>query len=198
MDTPVRCRCGQLEGQLSFTERAGRAVCYCRDCQAFARFLGSPERILNDLAGTDIVATSPRFLRIVRGKQQLRCMSLSERGLLRWYTACCRTPIGNTPRDPKLSYVGLVHSCLAGSPIELDATFGPANVAINTASASGTVNTTPWPAFRAVLKILRNVGSSRLSGRYRDNPFFMPGTAQPLVTPQVLTATERQLLRGNV
>jgi hypothetical protein len=197
MDFPVRCRCGQLEGQLGFAERAGRAVCYCRDCQAFARFLGSPERILNDLSGTEIVATSPRFLRIVRGKQQLRCMSLSERGLLRWYTACCRTPIGNTPRDPKLSYIGLVHSCLAGSPIELDAAFGPAKVAINTTSASGTVNSTPWPAFRAVFKILRNVGSSRLSGKYRDNPFFVPGTAQPLVTPQVLTATERQVLRGD-
>jgi hypothetical protein len=197
MDFPVRCRCGQLEGQLTFTERAARAVCYCRDCQAFARFLGNPERILNELAGTDIVATSPRFLRIVRGKEQLRCMSLSEKGLLRWYTACCRTPIGNTPRDPKLSYVGLVHSCLAGSPIELDAAFGPNKVAINTASANGTVNSTPWSTFRAVLKIMRNVGGSRLSGKYRDNLFFMPGTAETVVTPLVLTATERHVLRGD-
>ena len=196
MDFPVRCRCGQLEGQLTFTERAGRAVCYCRDCQAFARFLGNPEQILNDYAGTDIVATSPRFLRIARGKEQLRCMSLSEKGLLRWYTACCRTPIGNTPRDPKLPYVGLLHSCLAGSPKELDSAFGPASVAINTASASGTVDTTPWSTFRTLLKIMRNVLGSRLSGKYRDNPFFMPGTAQPAVTPQVLTATERKVLRG--
>jgi hypothetical protein len=124
-------------------------------------------------------------------------MSLSEKGLLRWYTACCRTPIGNTPRAPKLSYVGLVHSCFAGSPIELDAAFGPSKVAINTASANGTVNSTPWSTFRAVLKIMRNVWGSRLSGKYRDNPFFMPGTAEPLVAPQVLTATERQVLRGD-
>ena len=197
MDFPVRCRCGEFEALLRFPERAGRAVCYCRDCQAFARFLGNPERILNDLAGTDVIATSPRFLRIVRGEQQLRCMSLSETGLLRWYTACCRTPIGNTPRDPKLSYVGLVHNCLAGSPLELDAAFGPAKVAVNTASASGNVTTTPWHTFRAVLKIVRNVAGTRLSGRYRDNPFFVAGTARPLVTPQVLSATERQVLRGD-
>jgi hypothetical protein len=197
MDFPVRCRCGQLEGRLTFTERAGRAVCYCRDCQAFARFLGNPERILNGLAGTEIVATSPRFLQIVRGEEQLRCMSLSEKGLLRWYTACCRTAIGNTPRDPKLSYVGLIHSCLAGSPIELDAAFGPTKAAINTASANGKVNTTPWSTFRVSLKIMRNVLSSRLSGKYRDNPFFMPRTAHPLITPQVLTVTERQVLRGD-
>jgi Family of unknown function (DUF6151) len=124
-------------------------------------------------------------------------MSLSEKGLLRWYTACCRTPIGNTPRDPKLSYVGLVHSCLAGSPIELNAAFGPTKVAINTASANGAVNSTPWPTFRAMLKIMRNVLGSRLSGKYRDNPFFIHGTAEPLAAPQVLTLTERQVLRGD-
>ena len=197
MDFPVRCRCGQLEGKLAFTERAGRAVCYCHDCQAFARFLGHPERILNDRAGTDVVATSPRFLRITRGKEQVRCMSLSEAGLLRWYTACCRTPIGNTPRDPKLSYVGLVHSCLAGSPVELDQAFGPAKVAINTASATGAVHATPWSTVGTVFKIARNVLGSRLSGEYRDNPFFRAGTAEPMVMPQVLTAAERHALRGD-
>ena len=196
MDFPVRCRCGQLEGQLTCTERAARAVCYCRDCQAFARFLGNPERILNAHAGTDIVATSPRFLRIAKGKEQLRCMSLSDKGLLRWYTACCRTPIGNTPRDPRLSYVGLVHSCLAGSPDALAAAFGPARVAINTASASGPVAATRWPMAWAVLKIMRNVWGARLGGKYRHTPFFMAGTARPLVAPQVLTASERQALRG--
>lgn len=196
MDLPVRCRCGQFEGQLGSPERAGRAVCYCRDCQAFARFVGEPERILDAAAGTDIIATSPRFLRIARGQQQLRCMSLSEKGLLRWYTACCRTPIGNTPRDPKMSYVGLVHSCLAATPGELDAAFGPPRVALNTASASGTVKGTPWATLGAMLKIIRNVAGSRLGGKYRDNPFFVPGTAQPLASPQVLTAAERAALRG--
>jgi len=186
-----------VQGQLASTERAGRAVCYCRDCQAFARFLGEPERILNEQAGTDVVATSPRYLRITRGQEQVRCMSLSESGLLRWYAACCRTPIGNTPRDPRISYVGLVHSCLAGSPVELDQAFGPARVAVNTASARGTVHATPWPMLGAVFKIARNVAGSRLSGKYRDNPFFKAGTAEPVVAPQVLTSAERHALRGD-
>jgi hypothetical protein len=197
MDFPVRCRCGQVEGQLASTERAGRAVCYCRDCQAFARFLGDPERILNERAGTDVVATSPRFLRITRGQDQIRCMSLSETGLLRWYTACCRTPIGNTPRDPRLSYVGLVHSCLAGSPVELDQAFGPARVAVNTASASGPVHATTWAMLGAAFKIAFNVLDNRLGGKYRDNPFFKAGTARPVVEPQVLTSAERRALRGD-
>ena len=45
---------------------------------------------------------------------------------------------------------------------------------------------------------MRNVLGSRLSGKYRDNPFFMPGTAEPLVVPQVLTVPERRVLRGDV
>jgi hypothetical protein len=196
MDFPVRCRCGQVEGRLAGAKRGARAVCYCRDCQAFARFLGQPERILNEQAGTDVVATSPRFLRITRGQEQVRCMSLSQNGLLRWYTACCRTPIGNTPRNPKLSYIGLVHNCLAGSPAELDQAFGPARVAVNTASATGPVHATPWALPGAVLKIARTVLSARLGGGYRDNPFFVAGTARPVAEPQVLTSAERRALRG--
>jgi hypothetical protein len=38
---------------------------------------------------------------------------------------------------------------------------------------------------------MRNVLGSRLSGKYRDNPFFLPGTTEPLVAPQVLTVAER-------
>jgi hypothetical protein len=49
---------------------------------------------------------------------------------------------------------------------------------------------------RAVLRIMRNVWGARLSGKYRDNPFFAPGTAQPVVAPQVLTASERRVLQG--
>jgi len=102
---PLRCACGRLEGHVAATHRAGRAICYCRDCQAFARFLGSPEATLDVLGGTDIITTAPRFVQFTAGTEQLQCMSLGPRGLLRWYAGCCRTPIGNTPRNPKLSYV---------------------------------------------------------------------------------------------
>jgi Family of unknown function (DUF6151) len=193
---PLRCACGRLEGQVAATHRAGRAICYCHDCQAFARFLGAPETTLDALGGTDIIATAPRFVQFTTGTEQLQCMSLGPRGLLRWYAGCCRTPIGNTPRNPKLSYVGLVHNCLAGASAERDAAFGPARLAANPKSASGRVAATPLPMLLAALKILRNVGGSRLSGTYRQNPFFRAGTDELIVPPQVLTAAQRQALRG--
>jgi hypothetical protein len=197
MHFPLRCRCGSVQGLLDAPERASRAVCYCRDCQAFARFLGEPERVLNADAGTDIIASTPRRVRFTRGLGQLRCMSLSDKGLLRWYASCCRTPIGNTPRDPKLSYIGLVHSCLAGSAAEQDAAFGPARVAINTASASGTVRSTPVAGLLALVKIFGRVAGARLSGGYRSNPFFDPATSRPIVAPQVLSPAQRKELRGD-
>jgi len=38
---------------------------------------------------------------------------------------------------------------------------------------------------------------SRLSGKYRENPFFRPGGAEPIVAPEVLSRAERRALRGD-
>lgn len=195
MNFTLRCHCGRLQGQLASTQRAGRARCYCRDCQAFARFLGNPSAILDESGGTDIVATVPGFVSFSAGQEQLRCVSLSPTGLLRWYAACCRTPIGNTPRDPRLPYVGLVRSCLAGTPAQVDAAFGPARMALHTRSARSTVAAMPWATLGAVLKIMRNGAGARLTGQFRKNPFFEAGSARPIAEPQVLTLTERRELQ---
>jgi hypothetical protein len=198
MSFPIRCSCGAVEGVLASPQRAARAICYCRDCQAYARFLGKPERTLDALGGTDILATRPDFVRFTRGADQLRCVSLSEKGLLRWYAACCRTPIGNTPRDAKFPYVGLVHDCLAASASERDAVFGPARTVLNVGSASGAVKPARLALVFGIFRIMRNVLSARLGGKYRDNPFFDVAAGSPVAEPQVLSAQERKALGANV
>jgi hypothetical protein len=195
MDLRLRCACGAIEGRVEAAERAGRAVCYCRDCRAYARWLGRPERTLDAAGGTDIVATAPRCVHLDRGLAHLRCMSLGPRGLYRWYAGCCRTPIGNTPRDPRLSYVGLVRDAIAASPEALDAAVGPAVTRVSAASALTRLDPTPLHTLRAALKIVRGIGGARLTGRWRENPFFRPGTAEPVVAPTVLTLAEREALR---
>ncbi|WP_257386191.1 DUF6151 family protein [Tahibacter caeni] len=196
MEFPLRCRCGNVQATLAEPQRAARAVCYCRDCQAFARFLGRAQLTLDRYGGTDIVATSPHRLRFTRGVEELRCMSLSEKGLLRWYAGCCNTPLANTPRDPALPYVGIVYDSLPESAAARDAAFGPARIALNTASATGTVAATPWATVAGMLRILRNVVAARVSGRYRDNPFFERGSGRPVVAPLVLTPEQRRSLYG--
>jgi hypothetical protein len=195
MSHPLRCRCGAVRGHVSLSAATSRAVCYCKDCQAFAHFLGRADDVLDEAGGTDIVAAAPSQVRFEQGLDALACMSLSERGLLRWYASCCSTPIGNTPRDPKVHYVGLVHSCLSAQ--SMDESFGSARVRINTQSARRRVTATPVAMFGAVLKLMRFVLPARIGGRYRDNPFFN-AQGEAIRAPRVLDSAERSRLKAGI
>src|SRR5690606_18240209 len=190
MAIPIRCRCGTLQGEFEPRDVYARATCYCRDCQAFAHTLGRGD-VLDPHGGTDILAMLPAGLRLTAGADQLTCLSLSPRGVLRWHSACCDTPIANTPRDPKLPYVGLL-ATTAGSNLDaLDEALGPARAALNTESAQGQVKSTPLLTAFGVTQIMLRIVWARLRGRHRDNPFFDPVTRRPVADPRVLTKEER-------
>lgn len=196
MTIPFHCRCGTLQGQIEPADAYTRAVCYCRDCQAFARALGREQDVLDASGGSDIVAMLPAGVRFTAGREQVVCLSLSPKGLLRWHSACCNTPIGNTSRSPKLPYVGVLSSCMAGAPGAVDAAFGPPRIALNTGSARGEVAATPVRTVLGVMRIMWGVLRARLSGRHRDNPFFDMATSQPVAEPRVLTRQERAEAEG--
>ena len=144
--------------------------CYCLDCQAFARFLGPAERVLDAQGGSDVVQIAPHHIRITQGHEQLSVMRLSPRGMLRWYTACCRTPVGNTLDRRDKPFTGLLVQCLDSAP--LAPSFGPVNASANTQSAWGEPKPRAFGLPGALLRILGMVIGSRLTGRYRDTPFF--------------------------
>lgn len=189
MAIPLRCRCGTLRGEIEPASAFVRVTCYCRDCQAFARVLGR-EDVLDPRGGTDLVALLPAGTRLIAGEDKLACLSLGPKGLLRWYATCCDTPIANTPRDPKLPYVGVLAASMA-DPSALDAAVGPSRVALGTDSARGEVQSTPARTGLAVVRIMWGMLLARLRGRHRDNPFFQPGTNRPVREPRVLTREER-------
>jgi len=169
---PFQCRCGTLRGEVDEPHRAMRAVCYCRDCRTYAHWLGQTQDVLDAVGGTDIVATQARYVRLTAGGPSLACMSLSPRGLLRWYASCCGTPIANTPRDPKLPYVGLVHTALARVQ-PLEASFPPVQMDINTKSALGPTPHRGGPgAIAKFAAMMLRLASARFTGAYRATPFF--------------------------
>jgi hypothetical protein len=203
----IRCRCGTLQGTLDPKAAMSRAVCYCRDCQAFARFVergagqGSAAAkaapgpaVMDAHGGTPVVASLPRGLRFTAGTERLACMSLSPKGLLRWYAACCHTPIGNTARDPKMAYVGVIEACIADGAAALDTTLGRSQIRVNTGSALEPVPGTPLGTALAVATIMRRVLGARLGGSWRQTPFFAPGTDRPVAAPRVLAIDERRAL----
>jgi hypothetical protein len=189
---PMRCRCGALQGRVALRGISNHVICYCKDCQAFARFLGHADEVLDAQGGSEIVQVMPDRVQITQGQAQLAAMRLSPRGLLRWYTACCRTPLGNTLPSGKLPFVGLLHSSLKTAPLE--PSFGPVRGQFNTASAIGEPRPHEGRILPAALRIVAMMGACRLTGRYRHTPFFTEANA-PVVQPTVLTANEREHLR---
>ena len=184
MNHRFQCRCSAVHGEVGRPEQAVRAICYCRDCQAYAHVLGEAKRVLDPLGGTDIVATHSRNVRFTSSTAALACLSLSPNGLLRWYASCCNTPIANTGRDWKLPYVGLVHTCLH-VPDALERSFPKVQLRINAQGAHGTPPAGGKLAGTAAFGslVLRLLGS-RLRGGYRQTPFF-DGNGAPVAPATV-------------
>lgn len=93
LDLPLRCRCGHVSGIAREVSPSGgfRFVCYCKDCQAFARFLGRPD-VLDTAGGTDIFQVPPARVELTSGLDAVRCLRLSATGVLRWYSVLLRDP----------------------------------------------------------------------------------------------------------
>ena len=186
-----RCACGQMQGEIDPGRAYVRGTCHCRDCQAFARFLGRPG-LMDANGGSDIVPMAPSGFRILRGDAQLACMSLGPKGLLRWYASCCRTPLANTGRTPSPPYVGVPVLILDAPGDKVDAAFGPRDATmIHAASATHPVKPTPLRFLIGGLKIMAGVLREKLAGRARSTSFFDP-LGQPVRSPEVLTLAERE------
>ncbi len=193
-DLPVRCSCGALRGIARGVSaaRGNRLVCYCDDCQAFAYFLGRAGEILDAQGGTDIFQMSPARLEITGGADQLACMRLTARGLLRWHTRCCRTPIGNTLHTPQVPFVGWIQ-LRANSAAEnrlRDEALGPVRARVQIGFAKGD-RTLLGAGGRSSIPILLRFAAlvlrARLRGDHKASPFFDAQTGRPRALPAVLS-----------
>lgn len=190
MTHPLSCSCGQLKGVLSQSGTIHRGVCYCADCQAFARFLKRDQEILDPSGGTEIIQAGPGHVRFTRGVENLACMRLTGNGLLRWYAKCCNTPIANTPSNFKLPLVGLIHNCLSLEKDLLEKAFGPIRVHVYTKYALGDPKPKPKGLASALPRLVGMLVRPRVDGSYKQSPFFVPGSGTPVAVPKVLSEQE--------
>jgi hypothetical protein len=98
LDLLLRCRCDHVRGIASGVSPSTgcRVLCYCKDCQAFARFLERAD-VLDAAGGTDIFQMPPGRVKLTAGTDAVRCLRLSNRGIYRWYADCCRTRSATPP-----------------------------------------------------------------------------------------------------
>ena len=105
----LECKCGSVKGMAhDVSPKSGiHIVCYCDDCQAFAYRLEQQDTVLDSHRGTDIFQMSSANIELTEGLDHVRCIRMIPKGMYRFYTKCCKTPIGNTV-SAKIPFVGLI------------------------------------------------------------------------------------------
>jgi len=112
-----------------------------------------------------IFQTTSDRIRIETGQDELALMQLSPNGLFRWYAACCDTQMFNTLRSPRSGFAGIFVARLAEP--------GPLGPVIGEGSVPGTGSKTRHRNItRIIWRFLKRSLAARLSGRWRQTPFF--------------------------
>ncbi len=191
-DREVRCRCGSVSGTAHFVSPAtanwGR--CYCHDCRACCHWL-EREDLLDERGGVSVIQIARARFTIERGRSELRLLRLTPKGLHRFYTACCRTPFGNTL--PALPFVGLTRQTFVGVPdAETESAFGPGMPAnVHQAVGGRAPGGLSISGLAHVAGLMARWSLSRLGA---PSPFFGPD-GRASVEARVLTPDEREALR---
>jgi len=188
----IQCQCGTVKGRINQRafQRHNHLICYCRDCQAFARHLGG-DNTMDSNGGTEIVQVSCADVTITEGQDSLACIRLAEGGLVRWYASCCNTPVCNAP-GVDLPFVGLIHTCLQPAQLVKDS-FQPVSFIAFTGGATGDDKPKSRGMPLGLVRFLLLALGARFRGDGKRHPLFLQ-TGEPKVTPTVLNAAERALL----
>lgn len=192
---PIQCKCGTIRGRLEGTGVHNRLICYCTDCRAFARFLGRSAEVLDEQGGTEIVQVAQPRVRFSQGADRIAAVRLSEKGMIRWYASCCKTPIGNTLADSKFPFIGLIHSSLDRARMNRD--FGTTIARLNTDTAVGDTKPSRRGLPGVIARFIWIVVTTRIRGQYGNSQLF-DDSGSPRVVPSILTPQELARLKSAV
>jgi Family of unknown function (DUF6151) len=195
-EVALRCHCGTVRGVARGVTPGSinHCFCYCDDCQAFAHFLGRADDVLDAHGGSEIVQMSQGNVSFTAGADRIAAIRLTDKGLVRWYASCCRTPIGNTMATSALPFIGVVRVFIDAAPAML----GPIRGRGFAKSAKGGAGAVPkdgLPDAVMVARVLLKLIGWRLRGAHKRSALFDSATGRPLATPRVLGAAEREQLR---
>jgi hypothetical protein len=190
-DVDWKCRCGTVRGRVAelAPDTANRCICYCHDCRAFVHWLGRDD-LLDPHGGVDIVQVARARLTITEGRDRLRCLRLTPKGLHRWYVDCCKTPVANTM--PRVPFAGISSSALDDRGRALlpdpDLIHGKSAVGGVPPGASSTLS------LRAIARPGKLFASWLARGLGQPSPLF-DRSERPTVEPRILSPAERDELR---
>jgi len=182
-DMTFSCTCGTLRGHITArgVKTGTHAECFCHDCRAAQLYFGQPDPAPGPV---EILQTTPEDVIFESGTEHLAVMQLSPNGMYRWYAKCCNAPLATTTRTPKLPFAGFDVKRLTDGDC-----LGPI---VTQGFVTGPNGKQSHKGLRhAVFGLLSRVITSRLSGRWKNTPFFAVDTGQPVVPSVVLTKEQR-------
>lgn len=185
-DLQFSCECGTIRGRLRDIAPGDgtHAVCHCHDCRVAETYAGQPDP---GTSGVGLFQISPDRIQFDAGLEHVAVFSFKERGLLRWHADCCGVTLFNTVRNPKIAFASLRTNRLA-EPEAIGPVVGHAFMVGKDGKQRHTGLT------RFVWGTLKRVALARLSGRWRQTPFFDADTGTPIRPVHVLSAEERAAL----
>lgn len=181
------CTCGAVQGHITPDgAKAGTHVaCFCADCRANELYHDQPDPAPGPV---HLLQVAPESLTFTKGAEHLQIMRLSPRGIFRWYAGCCGTPLANTLASPKLPFAG-VRTSVFQDPEQ----FGKVRVQSFVPTTPGKPPQTKG-ALGMVFSLVKRMGTSLMSGGWRQSPFFDAETGKPAAPITVLTKEERDAL----
>lgn len=193
----LKCNCGKVEGIANNVSPSSgtHLICMCDDCKAYAKYLKRETDILDENCGTQIFQLTPSQVEITKGTEHIACLRLTPKGLMRWYTSCCNTPMGNS-MGAKAPFIGMPTIFMdTQSNQNLQQNLGPIRAKMM-GKKSKNGKSPNSSSFKILLFIIRSVfkmGQWWLKGMRCPHPFYLLNN-EPIVAPNILTRVEREVL----
>ncbi len=181
----ISCDCGAFVAKLKAFPRntPGRLVCYCDDCQAYAKKIRRTD-VLDQYGGTEVIPVYPKEIEIIQGIDVLKCYRLTTGGTYRWATSCCNSPILNS--NPGFPWAGIFHTAYKNSSAL--SKLGEVKSRIYGKYA---LNSTPFKisdkiSFKDMLVVFPFIVKGKILGMDKNSPFFCTDNVTPIIKPEVL------------
>ncbi|SMY09486.1 DUF6151 family protein [Flavimaricola marinus] len=187
-DIAFRCTCGTVTGHLIGAESGAsgsRLACYCNSCRSAELALGQPDPKPEPMP---LFQTTPDRVVFDTGADRLAVMRLGPKSnTYRWYATCCDAPLAITGPSPKFPFVSFNLRRVA----DPDALGKVSSKVFVPQPGGGTKHTN---VARFVYGIASRSIAARLSGRWKQTPFFDVATGTPNGPVRVLSSDERAAL----
>lgn len=183
----IECDCGKFKAELEHfpANSPGRLVCYCDDCQTYLERL-QREDLLDPYGGTQVIPVYPNDFKIQRGQEYLQCNILEQKGLHRWSTTCCNSPVANT--KAKFPWVGIPYQAYTNVQPEILEILGPIRSRIlgKFKRSEPPFKISDSLTFKDILVVLPFVIKGFWLKKFNQSPFFKEDQTTPIQPAQIL------------